>query len=303
MNQENVRKYIAVIERAVNLLKAELGAEEAPPAAPEVTVAQAPPSPAHLSARAKHVQSLMDIDCWPQAVPPHLIASTVSDEDQINRANSVFDMMLMKSIEGKNFLDFGCGDGWIAREAVRRGAAFSMGYDIQGSEQWQKMSGVQLTTKYSEVPTQHFDVVFIYDVLDHCHDPMLLMTQIRSVAKKGAIIYIRCHPWTSKHASHLYKVGLNKSYIHLFLTTDELVGLGYQPFFTRPEKNPLEAYHWWFHEFKMIKERTHRQPLHEFFLVPAFVDLLINEQRLEGERRDGFFKDMEIDFVDYVLQI
>jgi len=308
MDVQAAKKYVAVIERALVLLKAAVEDGKTPdvdiPVEPQPVVAPAI-SHEQLAARNKHIQALMEIDCWPLAVPAHHMNSNMSDEDQINRANAVLDMTLMKSVEGKHFLDFGCGDGWIAREAIKRGAATSTGYDLQTFPTWPnpKMKGVGFVTDFSVLTKEKFDVIFLYDVLDHTTDPIGVMNQVKMLLNTDGVVYVRCHPWSSKHASHLYKKGLNKAYIHLFLTWDELAKLGYEPMFTRTEKKPLEAYRWWFNNFKIERERPIREAVSDFFYVPSFMDLVTVEQQLAPDVRESFFKNMDIQFVDYVLKL
>lgn len=309
MNEENVLKYLNVIERSVQLIRAELGknveATAAAPTSEPEPVVELPPDEEAIRARHKHVQDLMTIDCWPPAVEEYLVAD-VSKEDQINRANSVLDWLVDRPIEGMDFLDFGTGDGWIARQALTRGVHSSTGYDIKESPNWANIEGVEFTSDFDRLKDNSYDVIMLYDVLDHCEDPVGVMEQVKSLLKFGSgVVYVRCHPWTSKHATHAYKQGLNKAFIHLFLTWDEIDNIlgEEEPMFTRVEKNPIEAYRWWFHEFTVVKERLVKgEPISKFFLVESFKDLIVSEQQLGEDRIDGFFKDMEVEFIDYVLE-
>lgn len=316
MNEANIRKYLEVIKRAVQLIENELNTGGLGPEALMQIVGQtlpitqqtlSPPSEEAVLARKKHVSDLMSISVWPEAVEGYLAETANNRENQINRANAVLDMMLDRSIEGMNFLDFGCGDGWIARQALTRGAATATGFDIKENPNWANIDKVEFTADFSKLKPSYYDVVMLYDVLDHCEDAVGVMQQIKSLLKfGGSVIYVRCHPWTSRHATHVYKQGINKAYIHLFLTWDEIAELlpeGETPMFTRNEKNAIDAYRWWFHEFKTIKERVTKDvPLSQFFLVPSFKELVIQEQQLSPERVEGFFNDMEIQFVDFVLE-
>jgi 2-polyprenyl-3-methyl-5-hydroxy-6-metoxy-1,4-benzoquinol methylase len=253
--------------------------------------------------RQKHVQSLMEIDCWPEAVPNFLVGGEVSDTDQINRANAVLDMMLDRSVENLNFLDFGCGEGWIANEVMKRGVATSTGYDLWTKPNWVKFDKPTFTNLFSDLKSEYYDLIMLYDVIDHCDNPLDVVDKIKSLLSPNGIVYVRCHPWISKHGSHVYKQGLNKSYVHLFLTYEELTeNIDEPPLFVRRELNPLEAYRYWFNDFEISKERIIREELSEFFLVPSFKKLVIAEQELPEERHEEFFKDMEIQFVDYVLE-
>jgi 2-polyprenyl-3-methyl-5-hydroxy-6-metoxy-1,4-benzoquinol methylase len=254
------------------------------------------------AARKKHISDLMAIDCWPEAVPPFLMAKDASPQDQVNRANAVLDMMLDRNVEYMKFLDFGCGEGWIAQEIVKRGVGESVGFDIKHHKTWDTIKTCEFTTKFEDLKPSHFDIVMVYDVLDHTHNPLALMAQIKHVLKPNGVVYVRCHPWTAKHATHLYKQGINRAYFHMFLKYHEIKEIiGQEPMFTREEKNCLEAYRWWFNEFDIKKERMVKEPVSEFFYVPAFKELLANEQQIPMGHIDGFLKLMEIQFVDYVL--
>lgn len=337
MNEKEVRRYLNVIKRAVALIESQLDhddgglleqmAQEQPPAVPVVAHQPAPPLPVphaqqvaeqprpepvqHLSpeeiarqhaARKKHIGDLLAIDCWPEAMPTFMARKEPSEQDQLNRANAVLDFMIDRSLDKLSFLDYGCGDGWITRQVLKRGVSESTGYDLAQSEKWKEHSGVLLTTNRGELKHRHYDVVMLYDVLDHTEDPVGLMQHVKSLIKPDGSLYIRCHPWTSKHASHLFKQNLNLAYIHLFLKYEELAEtIGSKPMFTREERDPIKAYHWWFSDFEIKKERFVKEPVSEFFHVPAFKDLLANEQGIPAEHIDGFLKLMEIQFVDYVL--
>jgi SAM-dependent methyltransferase len=213
-------------------------------------------------------------------------------------------MMLDKKIEDLNFLDFGCGDGWIAQEALKRGATTSVGYDIKTSKNWSQIKKVKFTQNISELSSSFFDVIMLYDVLDHCVDPVKLMSQVKNLLKKDGVVYVRCHPWVSKHATHMYKQGINKAYFHLFLNYNEIKNLiSQEPTFTRTEKEPIQAYHWWFNDFEIKKERFVKEPVSDFFFVDSFKQLLADEQQIPLDQIDDFLKKLEIQFVDYTLKL
>jgi SAM-dependent methyltransferase len=331
MSQKEIRRYLNVIKRAVSLIEGMLDNDDgglleslasmdsipnnlvpppqvaaqtgSVPISAPLVVQQPVTSPEQIAARKKHIEDLMAIDCWPEAVPQFLVAKDASVEDQINRANAVLDMMLDRQINDLDFLDFGCGDGWIAQQVTKRGVKSSTGFDIKPSLNWNSLQGVNFTSDYNNLRNNQYDVIMLYDVLDHCHDPVTLMSQIKFLLKPDGVVFVRCHPWVSRHATHLYKQGINKSYLHLFLTYDEIKALiNQEPTFTRSEKDPINAYHWWFGAFEIKKERFVREPVSDFFHVPSFKELLANEQQIPPDQIDEFLKKMEIQFVDYKLQ-
>jgi 2-polyprenyl-3-methyl-5-hydroxy-6-metoxy-1,4-benzoquinol methylase len=332
MNQTELRRYLNVIKRAVSFIEGMLDNDDgglleslsgiAQPQLPQPVAAPVPqpaPAPVQVSqpvvaqpnnaeamafkaARQKHIGDLMAIDCWPEAVPQFLVAKDASAEDQANRANAVLDMLLDRRVEGLTFLDFGCGDGWIAGEVLKRGVTESVGYDVKESSIWPTIKGPKFTSNFNDLQPGYYDVIFLYDVLDHCEDPVFLMSQIQNLIKPTGTVYVRCHPWTSKHATHLYKQGINKAYLHLFLTYEEIKELINQdPVFTRAEKKPLEAYHWWFNNFTIKKERSVKEPVNGFFHVPSFKELLANEQQIPMNEIDNFVNGLDVQFVDFCL--
>jgi SAM-dependent methyltransferase len=301
MNEEEIRRYLAVIRRACTLIEDQLNKSDADKdTLPEVpnTNFQNVAADTKL-ARKIHVERLLAIEEWPEAVPPYLVASDASDQDQIDRANAVLDTM---GIQGERFLDFGCGEGWITKQMLARGAIEADGYDIKISSTWKKLKGPNFTHNFDDIKKDYYDVVLLYDVLDHAEDPEDVMKNVKLALKKDGKVYIRCHPWTSIHANHIYKKGLNKAYIHLFLMWEEMHDLiGEAPMYTRIEKDPLTAYHWWFRDFTVNKERVVREPVHDFFLQSSFKDLLQKEQRLRDKELEPFMERMSMQFVDYLL--
>jgi len=311
-NKSEVRRYLAVIRRAVNFIEDLLDNDKidleefalSPKAVAEVVEPTVSKQDRQKEARQKHIRELMAIGDWPEAIDKHLEA-TATQEDQINRANAVLDTMISRSTDGINFLDFGCGDGWMAKQMLLRKVCTSTGFDLITSDCWNQNDGVHFCSAFRELKKSHYDMIMLYDVLDHCEDPLLIMKQVRSLLAEDGVVYIRCHPWTAKHASHLYKDGLNKAYIHLFLTWDEIIDEGHTPLFTRMEKNPLEAYQWWFKssEFNVVSSYYHKSEVHPFFQQKAFQELLACEQQLDDKTFPQFMESMELEFADYELML
>jgi 2-polyprenyl-3-methyl-5-hydroxy-6-metoxy-1,4-benzoquinol methylase len=153
-------------------------------------------------------------------------------------------------LEGKTVLDCGCGEGYNARE-MTNSAAKVVGYDIKEDPNWPGRSkdNLILTTEKPMVTSSApYDVVVLYDVLDHLQgeDPEAFMQWISSMVVSGGRIFTRTHPWTSKTGGHFYETA-NKAWLHLALTPDELAKAG----LTTKEPNlriirPMAAYELWF---------------------------------------------------------
>lgn len=90
--------------------------------------------------------------------------------------------------------------------------------------------------------------------------------------------------------------------MHLFLTLEEQAELiDKSPLFTRQEMQPVDTYRKWFSHFDIQKERLVREPVHEFFFNPAFIELLGSEQHMDEETTKGLMTTMEVQFVDFSL--
>jgi hypothetical protein len=121
-------------------------------------------------------------------------------------------------------------------------------------------------------------IVFLYDVLDHAIDAeqAYIKEAHRCLAPNGTV-YVRCHPWTSKHATHLYKQGINKAYFHLFLTWDEIRGVDQSrsDFSLATKKSPWMLIIGGLEALRLSKIAASLSLVHEFFQVPAFKELLV----------------------------
>ena len=194
------------------------------------------------------LKELLHSDKWPEAVLEVQIADDNSETDKQERAESIVDLLL-PPLKGKKFLDVGCGEGHVAKY-VSHEASVSVGYDLRKSPQscfeWDKKDGsFFLTTNFSVVESEGpYDTILIYDVLDHLEsdDMGAFMTKIKSVLKDDGKIYMRCHPWSGRHGGHLYKK-VNKAFVHLVFTEQELKLMGLEPEFNRKALLPLATYH------------------------------------------------------------
>lgn len=254
--------------------------------------------------RQKHIKDLLAIDCWPEAVPSMLTKKEPSEKEKIKRANMVIDMMVDRKLNDLKFLDFGCGEGHITEQMSLRGVSKSIGYDIEKKDTWINFKNAQFTNQFNDLTNSQFDIIMLYDVLDHCKDPELVMKQVKSLLNTNGVVYVRCHPWISTHGCHLHSLNpeLNKAFLHLFITCEEIYEITKkEPMYTRKELNPIETYHWWFKEFDIKRERKMTGNVSDFFHVPAFKELLATEQGINLDSVEDLLKNMEIQFVDLLL--
>ncbi len=141
----------------------------------------------------------------------------------------------------------------------------------------------------------------LYDVLDHIteENPIDTLKFLKSIKSPDGVIQIRCHPWTSRTATHVYKKA-NKAYLHLVLSSEELLKLGFKGTPTLELNNPTEAYKAWFREagLEIIEENAIQYPIEMFFHTKTIVTKRIKD------RFNGKFpkEQMETQFIDYKLK-
>ena len=120
------------------------------------------------------------------------------------------------------------------------------------------------------------------------------------------MIFVRFHPWTSRDGGHLYDQ-LNKAFVHLVFTPDELAQMGVSVTEAGAKANqrivrPLATYNGWINKAGLIvKERTAKTAEVE----PFFEELLprINEVSWGGKcELETITKIMQTESVDFVLE-
>lgn len=244
-------------------------------------------------------------DQWPVAVPPLAIGYT--EEDKLNRASGILDIMISEDLENKKFLDFGCGEGHVPYLAVDEGVAVSVGYDIV-AQNWENLTPAKpnnyLTTSFDEVKSRGpYDIILVNDVVDHTNQDIVeILSNLKNILVDNGSVIIKCHPFTSRHATHLYK-DLNKAYMHLVFTEQELEKIfnGKKGIFNRGIVKPLATYKYAFDKagFKIMEERiTPKSQVEAFFKTPTIANRIMKNTGF-----DSFPEfQMSMDFIDFFLQ-
>lgn len=213
-------------------------------------------------------------DAWPVAAPNGIICQD-TESDKIERGNSIISFVLPFSLTGSKFLDFGCGDGYCVKAASDR-ATFAVGYDPvrSGRLPWEATDSWFLTTNLDRVRRMApYDHIMLYDVLDHADDPVSLLKTVKEFCSPTTKIFVRCHPWCSRHGGHLYSK-LNKAYVHIVLNDEELAYLDAVPDKVMNKVfMPIGTYRDYFKKagFVVSKEDIVRTPIENFFKENALV--------------------------------
>jgi len=177
------------------------------------------------------LKNLLYSEEWPEAVLDFQIVDENLEEEKMDRAEGIVDILIQEELEDKVILDYGCGEGHIAKHISQQKSKKSIGYDISRTEKskllWEDESeGYLLTTNFEKVKENApYDIIIIYDVLDHSEDPIEILNKASSLLSDNGKIYLRCHPWCGRHGGHLYRE-INKAFVHIIFSDEELKELG-----------------------------------------------------------------------------
>ena len=276
-------------------------------------VPKAPSESAELDTFDKLREALMSPK-WPEAVNKNLVCDPTSDRDKNERGRGILELMIEEDLNGLKFADLGCGDGHCAFLAQEFGAKLSVGYDIKQYPSWTKffegkdpelLNKVVFTQDFDVVSNKGpYDIILLFDVLDHIdkEEPTVLLTKAASVLSDTGKIYMRTHPWTSRHATHLYHE-LNKAFIHLVFTEEELRQIVPYSKYEEPSikiASPISSYENMIKQakLKIVHRREIQEKVEPFFKIPK-----IAERITKNTKHDKFPEfQLGLQFIDYVIQ-
>jgi 2-polyprenyl-3-methyl-5-hydroxy-6-metoxy-1,4-benzoquinol methylase len=252
--------------------------------------------------RLSFIRQKLESSDWPIAVPPESIPASEADEHM--RASKIIDMFIHQYPQGKRFLDFGCGHGYAVMAANKREAVKAVGYDPKGEWRFGNSDAVLFTKSIAEVSASGpYDIVLLWDVLDHLDtDPIEVLQSLVPLLSPEGRIYVRCHPWSSKHGGHLY-TQKNKAFLHLVLDEVELMriaGVGSEHVFKIVR--PLETYPDWFEKagLKVLHNNPRKETVPSFFTDPEN-HLIMGAIRKHWGHQDPV-DHMSVQYVDYILE-
>lgn len=249
------------------------------------------------------LKNLLNSNEWPVAIDPSQICDPTSELEKTARAAGILEIIVTQNLKDSKFLDFGCGEGHVAKEAAETsGATLAVGYDIVKSDKWSSSPNLLLTDSWDEVKNNGpYDAILLFDVLDHSEQsPTEVLTGLGNLLSPNGIIYIRCHPWCSRHATHLYNE-INKAFIHLVFSNEELITLGYQQANLVKVIHPIKTYKSWFETAGLtIKNQSViRENVDPFFKDNPLVAARIKNNWPEMNKFPEF--QLEQVFLDFVL--
>lgn len=249
------------------------------------------------------LKAVLQTERWPVAVNPTLICDPNNDEEKTERGRGVISFMIDEDLKDRKFLDMGCSEGQMVFAAAEHNPIIAVGYDTKANEKWKEHANVLLTNNFDEVKLNGpYDAILMFEVLDHIENetPVDFLKKAHSVLADNGKIYLRCHPFTSRHATHLYR-DLNKAWIHLVFTPEELAQIVPN---AKTEPNigvsrPIARYKQFFEEagFKIENKKEITDIVEPFFKTPKIAERIMKTVGF------GSFPDyqMSLSFVDYVL--
>lgn len=251
------------------------------------------------------IKELMLSSVWPKAVPNELMCDENNEKDKIDRAFGIISVFLTELVEDKKILDFGTGQGHLPYAAYKNNAATAVGYDMQTDFSFNTTENLIYTNMWHEVAKNGpYDIITLFDVMDHLEyeTPVNVFLNLKTVLKPDGKIYVRYHPFISKHGSHLYKK-LNKAFMHLVFTDHELqlIMPDYVPMVNMSVIHPTKTYKDYADNsgLHIVSEKITSSTIDEFFkheMISKRICELTGTQSLPE-------KQMEIEFVDHILTI
>jgi len=294
---------IARIESQLSELKIKVSSI-ADPIAPVVTQNIVPEVQVDNTDNIKVLRDFVNNPSWSVAVPPDLICDETNNEDKMDRARGIRDVFHPNfSYEKKKILDFGTGYGHLVQAISEKNPDIVVGYDIKDNFQIASNEKQILTTYWSEVVKKApYDLIYIYDVIDHAENesPQEILKKAKSVLSPSGVIRMRCHPYISRHGGHTYNK-INKGYVHLVLSKDELSQLGhdFKNFPTIFVTTPLMTYGKFIGEanLRIIDSKTVSEPAETFFLTGNVAERIKSNLNI----KQLLIPQMGMQFVDYTL--
>ena len=235
-------------------------------------------------------------DSWPPAL---------DDKETANDRMRSFLGSISVPIKSQKVLEFGSCDTTLATLLKSEcGAAKVYSYDVELCKYNERTVGdpaIVFTDNFRLV--QHngiYDIVVINDIIDHLEKPVYWLKQLADLINpQSGRVFARCHPYTSKNGTHLGEQ-INKAFLHLVFSDDELATLGITNRYTRKILDLNSSYQRFFEEagLKVVREEIKKCPVDSIFLTDSRITSRIKKNL---DIQDNIINFLEVEYIDYEL--
>ena len=98
--------------------------------------------------------------------------------------NNYYKTRILKQINAKSILDYGCGSGSFVRYTSRKG------YEINGYEPINKTNDANISDSMETFKNKNFDCITMWHVLEHTKDPVGILKKLKRKLKKGGSLLL-----------------------------------------------------------------------------------------------------------------
>ena len=133
-----------------------------------------------------------------------------------------------------------------------------------------------------------------------CSDTELVqqLKEIKGLLATGGKVFMRTHPYCSRHGTHLYHE-INKAYIQMVFTNEELESMGYKQEPIRKVFNPIQYYD---NILSKANFKIHSGPHQIKEGVESFLTQSPIIDKIKSNYTDKFsITFLENQFIDYIL--
>lgn len=249
----------------------------------------------------EELKEMVFSDNWPKAVPEYMLTDERDYQECLSRGCDILQFLIKEEVKGKRFLHYDLRDGsvvQVARDMKSDAFGYCDSFDVIWNNEF-------VLNDYDELVKQSpFDVIFLWDVLDHVVEEKSneIIKSCYNLLSRGGTIYCRLHPWCGRHGADVYRQ-LNKSFIHLLFSEREFESLEIAIPFNKKVLQPDVIYRKWFEEyFDITKEEIDRWPIEPFFENGLLFHRFLRNFDLDRKNKASLpLKYLEQDFVDLTM--
>jgi len=154
----------------------------------------------------------------------HIDACNAYRVNEINRILQAVETYCV-AIAGRTIVDFGCSDGAISAEYIRRGAARVIGVDIDERairrarelHHHASLKFIQNTVNAIPLEDKSVDAIISYDVFEHVSQPTTILKELYRILAPGGKALVGTWGWLHPFAPHLWAV-MPVPWAHVFFS-------------------------------------------------------------------------------------